>query len=52
MVYLATVVDVAVKLKPSVGRIAVMVASGFVPFLAFIVEHRTVEALKDEADLG
>ena len=52
MIYLATVVDVAVKLKPSVGRIAVMVASGFVPFLAFFVEHRTVEALKGDANVG
>ena len=46
MIYLVTVAQVAVKLKPSFGRIAAMVVSGFIPFLAFFVEHNTVEDLK------
>ena len=43
MIYLVTVVDVAVKLRPSVGRVAGMIASGFVPFMAFFVEHSTIK---------
>ena len=50
MVYLVTVADVAVRLKPSIGRIVAMVGSGFIPFLAFFVEHNTVKALKDKSD--
>jgi integral membrane protein len=49
MVYLATVVDVAVRLKPTVGRLALMVLSGIIPFMAFFVERRTVALLRDEA---
>jgi integral membrane protein len=51
MIYLVTVAQVAVTLKPSIGRIAAMVVSGFIPFLAFVVEHKTVEDLRalDEA---
>ena len=45
MIYLVTVVDVAVKLRPSVGRVAGMIASGFVPFMAFFVEHSTIKKL-------
>jgi integral membrane protein len=46
MLYLATVIQVSVKFRPTVGRIAAMVCSGFVPFLAFFVEHNTLGVLK------
>jgi len=46
MLYLATVVEVAVRLRPSPGRIVAMVCSGFVPFLAFFVEHDTLKILR------
>jgi len=46
MVYLATVIEVWVKLKPTKLRVLVMVCSGFVPFLAFFVEHNTLKVLQ------
>jgi integral membrane protein len=49
MVYLVTVIDVAVKLRPNLGRIAGMIASGVVPFMAFFVEHSTIKKLAGEA---
>jgi integral membrane protein len=45
MAYLATVIYVYTKFKPSIGRIVLMVCSGFVPFLAFFTEHYTVKKL-------
>ena len=49
MVYLVTVAEVAVKLKPSAGKVVAMVASGLVPFMAFFVERRIVASLADES---
>ena len=48
MIYLVTVVEVAVKLKPSLGRVALMVFSGVIPVMAFIVEPRIVRAFAEE----
>ena len=48
MLYLATVAEVAVKFRPSAGRVAGMVCSGFVPLLAFFVEHSTVRQLRGQ----
>jgi integral membrane protein len=45
IIYLGTVVYVYLKFKPSLGRIFIMVISGFVPFLAFFTEHFTVKRL-------
>ena len=46
MIYLVTVIDVGIKFRPSPRRIAAMVCSGFVPFLAFFVEHNTLVSLR------
>lgn len=48
MVYLVTVVDVAVKLKPSLGRVALMVLSGVIPVMAFVVEPRILRSFAVE----
>jgi integral membrane protein len=48
MAYLVTVVAVYAKFKPSMGRIVLMVCSGFVPFLAFFTEHYTVKKLRGQ----
>jgi integral membrane protein len=47
MVYLVTVLMVFFRYRPSVRRLVLMILSGMVPFMAFFVEHRTVQALHD-----
>lgn len=49
IVYLASVVNLATKAKIRVARIVAMVLAGFVPFLAFYVEHRVVVGLQADA---
>ena len=49
IVYLAAVVNLASKAKLGVGKIVAMVFAGFVPFLAFYVEHRVVGGLEGDA---
>jgi integral membrane protein len=45
IVYLATVVDLSRRFQLSVGQMVALVAAGFVPFLAFVVERRTTHRL-------
>ena len=45
MIYLATVLNVWLKLRPTFGKIVGMICAGFVPFLAFFVEHATIASL-------
>ena len=40
LLYLAVAADLARRARWGLGRILLVVCSGFVPFLAFIVEHR------------
>ena len=47
MLYLVTVGQVAWEYKLTPGRIFVMVCSGFIPGLAFVIEHRVVADLRD-----
>jgi integral membrane protein len=47
MVYLVTVGQVAFHYKLAPKRIAVMVCSGFIPGLAFVVEHRVIAELRE-----
>jgi integral membrane protein len=49
IVYLASVANLATKAHLRVRRIVAMVFAGFVPFLAFWVEHRVVSSMKLEA---
>ena len=44
LVYLFTAADLARRAHWRLGRILAVVLSGFVPFLAFVVEHRVVPA--------
>jgi integral membrane protein len=46
IVYLVAVVNLATKAKLRVATIVAMVLAGFVPFLAFYVEHRVVTRLE------
>jgi integral membrane protein len=46
IVYLVTVAQVAARFRPPLRRIVSMVCSGFVPGMAFVVEHRTVKDLR------
>jgi len=48
LVYLFTAADVARRAHWRIGRILAVVLSGFVPFLAFIVEHRVYRQMQEE----
>jgi integral membrane protein len=48
LVYLFTAADLARRARWRIGRILAVVLSGFVPFLAFIVEHRVVVQMRAE----
>jgi integral membrane protein len=48
LVYLVTATDLARRAHWRLGRILLVVAAGFVPFLAFIVEHRVYQQMQAE----
>ena len=48
LVYLFTAADLARRAHWRIGRMLAVVLSGFVPFLAFVVEHRVVMQMKEE----
>lgn len=48
IVYLVVAGDLARRAKWRLGRIVLVVCSGFVPFLAFIVEHRVYAQMQAE----
>jgi integral membrane protein len=48
LAYLVVAADLAVRAKWRLGRIMTVVAAGFVPFLAFYVEHRINVQMNDE----
>jgi len=48
IVYLATAVDLARRARFTIWQLAAMVFAGFIPFLAFVVEHRTTKRLRAE----
>jgi integral membrane protein len=48
LVYLAAGADLARRAHWRLGRILLVVAAGFVPFLAFIIEHRVYRQVLDE----
>jgi integral membrane protein len=48
LVYLFSAADVARRARWRLGRILAVVLSGFVPFLAFIVEHRVYRQMQEE----
>jgi integral membrane protein len=48
LVYLVTAADLARRAHWKLGRILVVVAAGFVPTLAFIVEHRVYQQMQAE----
>jgi len=48
LVYLVVAADLARRAHWHLGRILLVVCSGFVPFLAFIVEHRVYQQMLAE----
>jgi integral membrane protein len=48
LVYLVAAADLARRAHWRIGRILAVVAAGFVPFLAFVVEHRVYRQMQDE----
>jgi integral membrane protein len=54
LLYLVTAADLARRAHWRIGRILAVVAAGFVPFLAFVVEHRVYRQVRDAyaADLA
>ena len=45
LLYLVVAADLARRARWHLGRIVLVVCSGFVPFLAFIVEHRVYQQM-------
>ncbi len=52
LLYLASAADVARRARWRLGRILAVVLSGWVPFLAFVVEHRVVRQMRAEWATG
>ncbi len=52
IVYLITAADLARRARWRLGRIVVVVAAGFVPTLAFFVEHRVYQQMQVELAAG
>lgn len=48
VVYLGTVFDLARRIRPNRWRLVAMVCAGFVPLLAFYVEHRVTRSILTE----
>jgi len=51
IVYLLSVADLVRRFRMSLGQVVALVAAGFVPFLAFVVERLTTRRL-EQADAG
>ena len=48
LLYLVVAADLARRARWRLGRILAVVAAGFVPFLAFVVEHRVYRQMQGE----
>ncbi len=48
LLYLVMAADLARRARWRLGRILGVVAAGFVPFLAFVVEHRVYRQMREE----
>ena len=48
LLYLVSAADLARRARWKLGRIVAVVAAGFVPFVAFIVEHRVLRQMREE----
>jgi integral membrane protein len=47
IVYLAAAFDLARRARLSIWQMAAMVGAGFIPFLAFYVEHRMTKVVEE-----
>ena len=48
IVYLITAADLARRAHLRVGQLLAMVGAGFIPFLAFVIEHRVTRRVEEE----
>ncbi len=48
IVYLAAALDLARRARFTLWQMAAMVGAGFIPFLAFVIEHRVTKRLTEE----
>jgi integral membrane protein len=51
MVYLVTVAQAVLAMRPSGGRVVLMIVSGIIPLLAFFVEPRIMRAMLASQDV-
>jgi integral membrane protein len=49
IVYLLSVADLARRFRLGLGSVIALVAAGFVPFLAFVVERRVTRRIEEQA---
>lgn len=49
IVYLVTVLDLMIRARLTMRQLAAMVGAGFLPFLAFFIEHRMSKVIFDRA---
>ena len=49
VVYLVTVADLARRFRLGLGQVIALVAAGFLPFLAFVVERWTTRRIEGQA---
>ncbi|MGH9088832.1 MAG: DUF3817 domain-containing protein [Acidimicrobiales bacterium] len=52
IVYLLTAVDLARRARFTLPQMVAMIAAGFLPLMAFIIEHRVVVRLRAMLDVG
>jgi len=52
LLYLVVAADLARRAHWRIGRILAVVAAGFVPFLAFVIEHRVYRQMRGEYEVA
>ena len=48
MIYAIVSLDLGLRMRWSLGRMALMVVAGMIPFLSFVMEHKAVQWVKAE----
>jgi len=52
MIYAVLALDLAIRMRWSLGRMFFMVVAGMIPFLSFVAEHKVVGWVHAELDSG
>jgi len=48
MIYAIVSLDLGLRMRWSLGRLALMVVAGMIPFLSFVMEHKAVQWVRAE----